>query len=197
MKIAPLLAATLFACAGSAFAFSYDEAVNGDLSGDRLNPSTLLAMPGVNGVAMSSTTGDRDYFTFSVPAGHQLTSIFHVSYVSNDNLSFIGLQIGSTFTEPPNGANPANLLGYYHFGVQSAGTEIIDDLANSNLANPPAQGFTAPLGAGPYTFWVQQTGVAASYSLEFVLTPVPEAPTTALLGLGGLLTWVAARRRMR
>ena len=189
---------TLLACAclAPAHAFNYNEATDGDLSGNGLIPSMLSAASGVNSLAMTSATGDRDYFSFTVPAGYWLTSIIHKTYASADDLSFFALQAGSTFTEPPVGADSTHLLGYVHFGVPTVGTEIIDNLATSNTLPQPAIGFTAPLTAGPYTFWVQQTGAAAAYSVDFVLTSVPEPATWALL-LPSVLGLAAARRRRR
>lgn len=184
------VAALLMAAAAGAQAFVHDEALDGDLSGDRLAPTWLTAVPGSNLLAMRSTTGDRDYVGFTVPAGWQLSSVFHLSYASTDDLSFMALQAGTTLTEPPTGTNVANLLGWYHFGVASAGTEIIDNLA----AGPGAIGFAPPLGAGPYTFWIQQTGAAATYSFDFVLTAVPEPGTPALALLGGLALAAMFRR---
>ena len=190
--------ATLLVCASlsPAQAFNYNEATDGDLSGNGLIPSMLVAASGVNSLAMTSATGDRDYFSFTVPAGHWLTSIIHKTYASADDLSFFALQAGSTFTEPPVGADSTHLLGYVHFGVPTVGTEIIDNLATSYTLPQPAIGFTAPLTAGPYTFWVQQTGAAAAYSVDFVLTSVPEPATWALL-LPSVLGLAAARRRRR
>jgi PEP-CTERM motif len=194
-------AALLLAAATGVQAFSYDEAVDGDLSGNRLEPTWLTAVAGSNLMSMSSTTGDRDYVGFTVPAGLQLSSIFHVRYESADDFSFMGLQAGAVFTEPPTGTDASQLLGYYVFGAASAGTEIIDDLGNSDVqpppppTRPPAQGFTPPLPAGPYTFWIQQTGAVAHYTFDFVLTPVPEPATSALTLLGGLALAGALRRR--
>jgi hypothetical protein len=187
--------AALLVCAlaAPAQAFNYDE-TNGDLSNDRTAPTVLAAVPGVNSLAMSSATGDRDYFTFTVPAGYVLSSIFHKTYVSTDDLSFFALQNGSSITEPPTGTNAANLLGYVHHGVPTVGSEIIDNLATSNALTPAAAGFTPPLPAGSYAFWVQQTGAAATYSFDFVLTPVPE-PAAWALWLAGALGLAAAGRR--
>jgi hypothetical protein len=187
----------LFATACSTQAFTYDETVSPDLSNDRLSPTLLSAAPGVNSLTMTSSTGERDYFTFTVPTGWLLSSIFHKSYASADDLSFFALQSGSAVTEPPTGTNAANLLGYTHFGVATVNTEIIDNLAGSNASTPAAMGFTAPLDAGSYAFWVQQTGVAAQYSFDFVLTPVPEPEQWALMLGGGLFLALRLLRRRR
>lgn len=190
----------LILAAGGARAFTYDETVSPDLSNDRLNPTVLTAALGVNSLTMTSSSvgPDRDYFTFAVPTGWLLSSIFHKSYVSDDDLSFFALQSGTALTEPPAGTNAGNLLGYTHFGAGTVDTEIIDDLAASDSPGPglpAAQGFTAPLGAGSYTFWVQQTGVAAKYSFDFVLTPVPEPEQWALMLGGGLFLALRLLRR--
>ena len=39
---------------------------------------------------------------------------------------------------------------------------------------PGAIGFTPPLPAGDYTFWMQQTGAnSATYQFDFIVTPEP------------------------
>ncbi|MBT9486266.1 MAG: PEP-CTERM sorting domain-containing protein [Rubrivivax sp.] len=189
--LTPAAAAALLclAGAGSAQAFTYDETTDPDLSGDRLAPTVLTAAGGLNTLLMRSTTGDRDYFSFAVPAGWELVSIFHQTYVSADNLSFFALQAGTTLTEPPTGTNPNNLLGWMHFGTSTANSELIDDLGTST----PAIGFTPPLSAGDYTFWVQQTGVSATYSFDFVLTAVPEPAPLALMLVGAGVLGLARR----
>ena len=186
----------LLAASATAQAFIYDETTDPDLSGDRLVPTLLSAVPGNNLLVLTSASGDRDYFTFAVPTGYLLSSIFHLSYSSNDNLSFFGLQSGSTLTEDPTSPNAANLLGYTHFGTGTANTEIIDELATSDSLPAPAQGFTAPLSAGNYTFWVQQTGESATYSFNFALTAVPE-PQQWVLMLGGALMLALRMLRTR
>ena len=190
------IALVFLTAAGSAQALNYDETVNGELSDDRLNPTELSFATGINTLSRSTQPGDRDYFTFAVPSGWQLSSIFHQTYESTDFVAFIGLQDGVTLTEPLVGTNANNLRGYALFGVDTVGTEIIDDLAASGSAIPAAMGFVAPLPAGDYTFWMQQTGALATYSFDFTLTPVPEPEQWALMLAGGLLL-AAWMRKMR
>jgi hypothetical protein len=190
------MALVFLTAAGTAQALNYDETVNGELSDDRLNPTGLTFATGTNTLSMSTQSGDRDYFTFTVPSGWNLSSIFHQTYESTDFRGFIGFQSGITLTEPPTGTNAINLLGYTLFGVDTVGTEIIDDLAASGSEIPAATGFVAPLPAGDYTFWMQQTGGLSTYSFNFTITPVPEPEQWALMLAGGL--FLAARmRKMR
>jgi MYXO-CTERM domain-containing protein len=167
----------------------WNEAVNGDLSGDRFVPTSLVLSQGTNSILATSVQGDREYVTLTLSAGLQLDSIMLVSYVSNDPLAFIGVQSGTTFTEPPTGANVANLLGWTHFGSNpnTIGTDILDNMG----VGAGAMGFTPPLPGGIYTFWIQQTGVnMATYQLDFIVSPAPGA--MSLLVLAGL---AGGRRR--
>ena len=75
--------------------------------------------------------------------------------------------------------NPANLLGWSHFGPGNGtvGTDILDNIG----AGAGAMGFVPPLPAGDYTFLIQQTGGSASdYTFQFSVVPLP--PTVLLLG---------------
>src|SRR5262245_10589004 len=97
-----------------AHANSWDESTNGDLSGDRLSPSALTLTPGSNTVTGTVISGDLDYLTITVPAGFTLAQINLLSFVSTDDLAFIGMQAGSTFTQPPTGTDVTQLLGWAH-----------------------------------------------------------------------------------
>ena len=142
----------------------YDEVQAGDLSGDRTSPTKITVGEGGNIVKASSVAGDLEYFTFTVPNGMQLAEIVLESYESSDNVAFIGLQAGSSFTEPAMGTNAGNLLGWLHMGSNLVSKNILDDIGNG----AGAQGFTPPLGSGDYTFWTQQTGTAqTAYTLNF------------------------------
>lgn len=149
----------------------YDEASSGDLSGDGLTPTAVTAMRGGNSLTATSVSGDREYVAITIPAGLQLDAVLLSAYTSTDNVAFAGVQRGSTFTEPPTGTNPANLLGYSHFGpgLQTIGENILDDM----LATAGSALFNVALPADTYTFWLQQTGSApTTYTLNFVTSPV-------------------------
>ena len=183
-----------------AVADNYDESVNGDLSGDRTMPTSISLSAGSNTVRATSVTGDREYWTVNVPAGNQLSALNVVNWVSIDNLGFIAVQNGTTFTEPPTMTNVANLLGYSHFGPgnSTVGTDILDDIG----MGAGSMMFTPPLPAGNYCFWSQQTsGNPATYTLDLVVTsvvPVPALSTvsTVLACLGIALILLAGHRRL-
>src|SRR5262245_4677995 len=88
---------------------NYNEGVDGDLSGNQAAPTSISLDPGSNMVTATSVSGDLEYFTMNIPSGFQLSAVTLVSYVSVDLLAFIGVQNGTTFTEPPTGTNVANL----------------------------------------------------------------------------------------
>jgi hypothetical protein len=161
----------------------YVESTNGDISSDRLNPTVFAVDPGANTISGTVVSGDRDYLTFTILPGYVFQSLTLDSYSGTGTLtkSFIGIQSGSTFTEPPTGTNVANLLGYTHFGPTGATGDILDDMGTGS----GAQDFTAPLPAGDYTFWIQETGTQArDYTFTLNMVAVPEPSICAMLSLG-------------
>ena len=189
--------------ATTAFATNYDEAVDGDLSSNRLAPTPITLTVGSNTISATSRssnspppTGDLDYFRVTVPPGTRLTAINVVS-TTTPTFAFLAFQSGAALTESNTAPNPANLLGYNHFGPANGtvGTDILDNLALGIPPNPAPIGYTPPLAAGDYTFWYQETSATATTSVfNFVVAaapaPVP-VPRTAMIALGAGLLLVA------
>jgi hypothetical protein len=181
----------ILALSASAGAATWVEATNGDLSGNRQSPSALDLSLGSNTVTATTGGGDLEYLRVNLPAGGRLDSLFLRSYAGPDGIAFIGLQQGTTFTVSPSAANPANLLGYAHFG--SGGGDVGTDLLPSMATAGGAMGFTPPLTGGSYTFWIQQLGASTAYQLDAVVTPEPGS--VLLLPAAGLMC--LRRRRAR
>lgn len=171
----------------------WDEGVDGDLSNDRLAPDAVSLSVGGNLLIGSVVGGDRDYLTITIPNGAVLSGLSLDAYTSTDDWSFIGIQAGSTFTEPPTGTDPANLLGWVLFGTPNEGTDILDDMGTGD----DAIGFIPPLAAGEYTLWIQETSSKLSgYTFNLQVTAVPEASSLAMLAAAGVVAgWWHRRRR--
>jgi hypothetical protein len=166
---------------------NHDESVDGDLSGDRLAPTSIDLDLGSNVITATSVAGDREYYVVTVENGTRLAAVVLVSYVSPDPISFIAVQNGTTFTQPPTGTDVSQLLGWTHFGPGHVGTTILDDIGTG----AGAMGFVPPLGPGDYTFWSQQTGPnATTYALDFQVVAGSQVP--ALSGVGLALLSCAA-----
>jgi hypothetical protein len=186
------IAAVCLTAANASAVVTWDETIDGPLSNDRLAPTAVDLVPGINSMLGTTVSGDREYVTMSIPSGQKLSQIILESYVGIDGTAFIGVQSGTTFTEPPTGTNVANLLGYAHFGpgVGNDGLDILPEIG----AGGGAIGFAPPLIGSDYTFWIQQTGAnATTYRLDFVV--VPEPGSALLLSVGGLAMLLAAARR--
>jgi hypothetical protein len=181
------LAIAVGASATSLAATIWNEAANGSLSGNRLAPSSFTLAVGDNdilGTVQGGTSSKLDYVTLTVPVGTKMVHLDLVSYASTDQKAFIGVQRGTTFTEPASGTNVANLLGWTHFGPGAA--NVGADILPSMGLGPGAQDFTAPLPPNQYTFWIQQLGAATNFDFDFVVQPVPEPSSVVLIALGSL-----------
>jgi hypothetical protein len=180
----------------AALADNWIESSSGDLSGAGLAPSQLTGSAGSNLVRGSFGNGDLDYLAFLVPEGFTLNAIITGSG-NNTGLSrsFIGVQLGPVMTVPPGTSNAAGLLGWTHFGVADG----INLLPEMSLARLGSAGFTAPLAAGVYTFWLNETSnePGLTFDLDFQLEPVPLPPALGLLTGGAALLGALRRRRSR
>ena len=183
-------------------AFIYDEAVNGDLSNDRLNPTLLVAGLGANTLTGMTVTSsplpggrDFDYLSVTIPTGLLLSSVVLANY-SGDDLTFFGMLAGTPFTVPPTDPPetiPPRLLGWVHLRPDLIGSDLLPTMAAQTMP-APVIGFTAPLPAGDYSFWIQETsGNAVNYS--FTASVIPEPSTFALFGFGLLAVGALVRRR--
>jgi hypothetical protein len=184
--------------------FIYVESVNGDLSNDGLNPTLLVAGLGLNSITGTSVTPapgatgrDFDYFTVTIPAGSLLDSIVLSNYFGA-NLTFFGMMAGTPFTVPPTDPPvtiPPRLLGWVHMTPDLIGSNLFPTMSSQTVP-APVIGFTAPVPAGDYSFWIQEAGTdPANYSLNFNVSAVPELSTFALTNI--VLILVAAGRRLQ
>lgn len=174
-----------------ALAQGWDETVNGDLTNNRLAPTSVTLGPTFTTISAVTGRGDPDYLTFTIPAGMTLDVILISSFSGNDPMGFMGLQAGTTMTVDPDAPEVGDLLGWTHFGFLETlqGTNLVTQLGDGM----GAIGFDGPLPAGTYTLWLQQLGEPMTYTLDFTLVPTP---STALLG-GGLGMLATSRRRTR
>jgi hypothetical protein len=186
-----------FGCliAAPAIAADYDEAVSGDISGDRTVPTLFALDLGANALRAQSQSGDVEYFHATVPVGTQLTSISLEAYQSENTRAFIGVQQGSTFTVSPEAAAPGDMYGYTHFGIgQTPGFNLLGEMGTAF----GAVGFVPPLPAGSYTFWTQQTDpIPTAYTLSFGVADVPEPALAAALHAAAAPALLRHRRRAR
>lgn len=179
----------------------WNEAVNGDLANSGLTPTVVRLGSGSNtifGVTGNPGSGaagtDRDYFTVTVPVGLQLSALSVLPGTVAGGLSFIGLQAGTQVTLPANAASAAGLLGWLHYSTADAGSDI---LARMSISANGSSGFTAPLGAGDYAFWIQDFNRGAfNYGFDLQLVAIPE-PACAALALAGLCALTARLRQRR
>ena len=165
----------------------HDEGPNGavdPLSTDNNNPTPLgSTQPGSNlvsgHVANAFVSGDMDVFTFTVESGFQWSGMYVDSYAypngpTGDNAAFLAINTGTSFPYNANDfANNPNVDYNSFLGGTIFGTS---DVGGSNIlpraGNVTGSGFSGPLGAGTYTIYIQQTGPASTYTLDFEVTSV-------------------------
>ena len=194
-------------------AIIFDEAVSGDLSNDPAAPTALTLTPGLNSVigtvnGFPPGTDAQDWVSFTIPTGFVMTSYVNSKYDSTDPQGFTGFQFGSSFSGDVFTAG--SYAGYAHFGTaaqnpdmnpvssNTVGVNLLPLMADPTFAKDAA-GFTPPLGAGTYTFLIQQ-GNDETTSYRFNMTvrsvQVPEPGSSLCLLAMGSLAILALRRRL-
>jgi hypothetical protein len=179
----------------------YNETVSGDLSSIFSAPTLLTVSFGANDVLGStgkSAAGviDRDYFTFTVAPGLELTGITVLPGTQTLGPlgdSFIGVESGTTLVDPSKAVDATGLLGWDHYGMNDIGVNILPAMGISSMNSI---GFSGPLPAGTYSFWVQEATVGSvNYGLEFTVAPEPASWTMLLTGMAAIAG--TARRAAR
>jgi hypothetical protein len=197
-----LLASALLYGAGAHGDTIYNESVSGDLSNSGLTPTLLTVSPGPNDLfgttGKTGTTIDRDYFTFTVPQGMELTAITVLpgtQTLGTLGESFIGIESGPEVTVSTAATDATGLLGWFHYSTGDIGEDILPMMGTSGNGST---GFNGPLPAGTYSFWLQEASAGTvPYGLEFtVVTPEPATWTMLLTGMA-LLVGITARRAPR
>ena len=184
----------------------WNSADNGPLSTSGLAPTALGPMTlGSNDVfattGSNATTGvvQLNYFVVTVPVGFALGSITELPGTQvGGALSFIGMEAGPQVTVSPDATTAAGLLGWTHYGPADINTNILPAMG---IPAEGSSGFTAPLGAGQYSFWIQELSTGAfPYGFDLGLeaaSSVPEPGTLALLSVGIAMGFPLLVRRRR
>lgn len=172
----------------------WNEMSGGDLSDNRLAPTSLALLPGDNelfGIMSGERDGggfDVDYFTVTIPAGYQLSQVMLDHYDSFDAVAFMAIQPGSIFPDDPDTVDPGDLLGWTHFGTLQLGQDLLTTMSITTAR------FTPPLTGTHYTFWVQQLDDYTDWTGRFVVTEIP-APGVAYSFLCACVPLCRRRRR--
>ena len=183
----------------------YIESVNGDLSGNYQNPTSIALVPNgstrVSGTVQGAGMGvsiDLDYFTVTVPVGQVLAALNVLPGTVGGGAigSFIAIYPGATAVNPV-GAASTDALGYYLYRAADIGTNILDDMGTFNfMGTNPSIGFIPPLPSADYTFWIQE-GFNGTFPYNFELgtafrSGTADAPADGVAGLA-----MSLRRRRR
>lgn len=198
---------------GSVWAVNWNEINDGDLSGDGNAPTSIFTLGNGSNLIEGTISGsdgtatDIDIWNFTIAAGYYLSGINLVSYSDNGFGAPLGtissfMAIDDALTI--NTGDPSQHLSNGLWNEQSpdGGATTFTDL-KAILESGPAfggTGFSGPLPAGNYTFWVQESASSGvtldiSYCIDFIVTPVPEPGGAVLLGLAGLAFMIRRRSR--
>lgn len=177
--------------------FAFVETTTIDLSDNNLLPTVLgVATVGTNVNTVSGNTGiirtgsvDPDIFSFEVPAGFVLDAIRLTQFTTTSNTMFMSLAAGTTYPYSAEQIaafpNMQLVLGSALVGTGprvSVGDNLLTEMATRSAAQQMGPGFIAPLPAGFYSVYIQETGNSSIYSLSFNVSAVPEPSLFSLIG---------------
>jgi len=161
------------------FASRFEKTHPATFSNDPANPTALSFGVGENTISgqVDGPRNVRDFVTFTVPEGHELTGIFLDEWrAPGDNLGFAHIDEGST-TVIPTQDTALDFLGGAHVS-QALFPVDANMLTGLSQAAQGGTGFEAPLPSGDYTFNMQQTGPQESaYTVTFVIEEQAASPT--------------------
>lgn len=196
-----LLTAAVLPFSG-AKALNWNEALDGDLSNDGDFPTFVLLTEGSNlfegtmGSLDNGVTIDADVWTFTIAAGYYLTGISLVAYSAPaPNIqSFMALDDVNSINMTDPSQHLSNGLWTEEFdGFGDTYTDLLAILdAGPHFGG---DGFDGPLGPGTYTFWIQEGSDQINYTINMVVTAVPEPGSMVLFGVAGLSMLRRRRRR--
>ncbi|MEM9223247.1 MAG: malectin domain-containing carbohydrate-binding protein, partial [Pseudomonadota bacterium] len=175
-------------------------AVSGeDFSDDHLAPTDIGTLAEGETTIVATQQGDnapggreRDYFTFTVADGQQLTGIILEGFETDEQgtpQAFIGINdTGQIPTDPVTFENVEQMLGGYVYNsgdvvnqATSNDGNLLDELGDGSEFDGPqeilfrgGEGFEGPLPAGTYTIWLNQGGDASTATLKLVTEPVAQ-----------------------
>ncbi|MBM4113467.1 MAG: hypothetical protein FJ253_08895 [Phycisphaerae bacterium] len=173
---APMLVAMTIASTAGAQVL-WNEGVSGDASGNPSAPSNAGVVVAGSNLFMGSVTNSggadqRDYITFVVPAGVEITQLI-LNTLSPNNLVWTHFDDGPTSVIPGAGTAASLLAGAHIEAATPDGTDLFPNYQAGSpdlLAGP---GFSGPIAPGTYTFLMQQASpVLTTYSLNFVASSI-------------------------
>jgi len=164
--------------------FNFDETISGDLSDDYLAPTPLIAGLGNNVLSgsLSGNTNDLDLYELIVPEGLEVTAIRLLEFDSapSNGGSFLLMQPGRTLDAPPSNRF-ANPIGFSILSSGGVGSDILPTIILPGIDSLAPFFGVASLTSGSYAGWLNETGAASNYRLQFEVAETIPEPSTGLL----------------
>jgi hypothetical protein len=158
MTIRHLITLSAMMAATPALAMSYDEAVDGELSGNEAAPDSLCMLDAGDNVFRGFVSPSSDNFTFEIPAGHEITDV--VAVITNTN--------GTGGYGRINTQNPFGGLGDTQFSSGDGTYDWASAMPLAPLTAPHVHGMKFATSGGQ--------SVPATYNWEVTITVEPVAP---------------------